>query len=300
MKKSFRYLTGLFFLLIALQFFPSGVTAQDSIAADSGHFNSSDSNRIQQMISMLPTDSGYFSSFDSRKIYYEVRGNGFPVLLVHGFIVNSSTWKNTALYDSLLAAGNKVILIDLRGNGKSGKPHNEDAYQYDAEIKDIMLLMKHLNIYTYDVVGYSRGSIITARLLVWDRKVHKAVLGGMGADFTNPRWPRRLQFYQALTYDNVPELHSMVENVKQSGLDQQALALLQKYQPSTPAGVLAKIQNHVLVIHGDSDMISSSAEQLASIFPQGEIAVTPGDHDHAAQTPEFAVAVMQFLKKPEE
>src|SRR5678816_3348049 len=152
------------------------------------------------------------------------------------------------------------------------------------------------DVYKRQVVGYSRGSIITARLLVWDKRVHKAVLGGMGADFTNPNWPRRIQFYQALTYDNVAELHSMVEYVKQSGLDQQALALLQKYQPSTPTAVLAKIKNHVLVIHGDSDMANGSAEELAVIFPHGEIAVTPGDHNHALQTPEFAAVVIHFLK----
>jgi pimeloyl-ACP methyl ester carboxylesterase len=285
MKKGLRDLAGIFFFWIALQSFPSGVAAQDSIVAAPQN---------------IFADSGYFSSFDSTKIYYEVHGSGFPVLLVHGFIVNSSSWKHTALYDSLLAAGNKVILIDLRGNGKSGKPHTDDAYKYDAETKDIILLLKYLNIHAYDVIGYSRGSIITARLLVWDKRVHKAVLGGMGADFTNPNWPRRIQFYQALTYDNVAELHSMVEYVKQSGLDQQALALLQKYQPSTPTAVLAKIKNHVLVIHGDSDMANGSAEELAAIFPHGEIAVTPGDHNHALQTPEFAAVVMQFLKKPEE
>ena len=71
----------------------------------------------------IPVDSGYFKSFDNTKIYYEVRGNGFPVLLVHGFIVNSNSWRHASLYDSLIAAGNKVILVDLRGNGKSDKPH---------------------------------------------------------------------------------------------------------------------------------------------------------------------------------
>lgn len=244
-------------------------------------------------------DSGYFSSFDSTKIYYEVHGNGFPVLLVHGFIVNSNSWKHTALYDSLIAAGNKVILIDLRGNGKSGKPHDDAAYQYDAETKDIMLLMKSLGVYKYDVVGYSRGSIITARLLVWDKRVRKAVLGGMGTDFTNPNWPRRIQFYEALAFDTVESLHSMVQYVQKSGLDQRALALLQKYQPSTPVEILAKIKNHVLVIHGDSDESSYNAPQLAAIFPNGEIAVSPGDHDHAAGTPEFATIVMQFLQEKE-
>src|SRR4051812_16149903 len=93
-------------------------------------------------------DSGFFKSFDNTNIYYEVHGSGYPVLLVHGFIVNSNSWKHTALYDSLLAAGNKVILIDLRGNGKSDKPHNDEAYANDAEAKDIMLLMKSLHIYS--------------------------------------------------------------------------------------------------------------------------------------------------------
>ncbi len=242
-------------------------------------------------------DSGYFSSFDQTKIYYEVHGNGFPVLLVHGFIVNSNSWKHTALFDSLLAAGNKVILIDLRGNGRSGKPHNDEAYSNDAETKDIMLLMDSLKINKYDVVGYSRGSIITARLLVNDKRVRKAVLGGMGLDFTNANWPRRIQFYEALAYDTVASLHAMVVYVQQNNLDQQALALLQKYQPSTPKEILSKIKNRVLIIHGDKDADNGNADALAAIFPNSEMAVTPGDHNHAAATPEFAAAVMKFLKE---
>lgn len=245
-------------------------------------------------------DSGYFKSFDNTSIYYEVHGNGFPVLLVHGFIVNSNSWKHTALYDSLLAVGNKVILIDLRGNGKSDKPHNDEAYANDAETKDIILLMKNLNVDKYDVVGYSRGSIITARLLVLDAKVRKAVFGGMGIDFTNPDWPRRIQFYHALEFDTVPSLHNMVQNVQRSNLDQQALALLQKYQPSTPIEALSKIKKPVLIIHGDIDVDNGNAEALAAVFPNATIAVTPGDHNHASATPEFAAAVLQFLRKKEQ
>lgn len=245
----------------------------------------------------IKTDSGYFSSFDKTKIYYEVRGNGFPVLLLHGFVVNSNSWRHAALYDSLVAAGNKVILADMRGNGKSGKPHNDEAYANDAEAKDIMSLMHYLGIAKYDVVGYSRGSIITARLLVLDKDVRKAVLGGMGSDFTNPNWPRRLQFYHALAYDTVAALHAMVLNVQKAGLDQQALALLQKYQPSTPKETLAKVTQPVLVIHGSEDVDNGNADELASFFPNATTAVTPGDHNHAASTPEFAAAVIGFLKK---
>src|ERR1043165_5453453 len=137
------------------------------------------------------TDSGaYFKSFDGTKIYYEVKGSGEPILLVHGFIVNGQSWKRTELYKDLLAAGYKVIILDQRGNGFSDKPHDSTAYDNDAEAKDIMGLMKHLNVKKYSAVGYSRGSIIVARLLELDKNIQKAVMGGMGTDFTNPQWPR--------------------------------------------------------------------------------------------------------------
>ena len=48
-------------------------------------------------------DTGrFFTSFDSTKIYYEVRGTGDAVVLVHGFIVNGQSWKRTELYKDLL------------------------------------------------------------------------------------------------------------------------------------------------------------------------------------------------------
>ena len=163
--------------------------------------------------------------------------------------------------------------------------------------KILCLLLKHLNIKNYYAVGYSRGSIITARLLVLDKNLQRAVLGGMGSDFTNPNWQRRINFYHALAADTVPELHAWFRMCKKQGLDQQALALLQKYQPSTPKEVLQKIKTPVLVIHGTEDVDNGSADELASLFPNAEKAVCPGDHNHASATPEFASAVLNFLKE---
>ena len=162
------------------------------------------------LFSLAQPDSGFYKSFDGTKIYYESMGSGEPVLLVHGFIVNGQSWKKAALYKDLIDAGYRVIILDQRGNGRSDKPDNEQAYANDAEAKDIMGLMTALKVDAYNVVGYSRGSIITARLLVLDKRVKRAVMGGMGLDFTNPDWPRRIMFYHALRGDDVPELKSMV------------------------------------------------------------------------------------------
>ena len=243
----------------------------------------------------FPTDSGYISSFDGTKIYYEVRGAGKPVLLVHGFIVNSNSWKHGALYTGLLNAGYKVVILDMRGNGRSDKPHDSTSYDNDAEAKDIMMLMDKLKIKDYAAVGYSRGSIITARLLVLDKRVKAGVMGGMGTDFTNPLWQRRIMFYHAFMGEDIPEAKGAVDYARSQNLDLRALAYLQRSQPSTPKEVLQKIKQPVLVICGSEDSDNGSAGDLAKLLPNSTFATTPGDHNHASGTKEFSDAVKKFL-----
>ncbi len=242
-------------------------------------------------------DSGYFASFDGRKIYFEVAGKGSPVVLIHGFIVNGASWKRVPLYNDLLKAGYQVITMDLRGNGQSDKPHEAAAYANDAEAKDVIGLLDHLHVKSYQVVGYSRGSIITARLLLLDKRIRSAVMGGMGDGFTDPQWPRRILFYRALSGEPVKELESMVNYVKSNpSLDQQALALLQKEQPSVTPDLLATIRIPVLLIDGDNDPDNGSPQNLAKMFPNAQLKIIPGDHGSAMRGPQFAEAILQFLK----
>jgi pimeloyl-ACP methyl ester carboxylesterase len=244
------------------------------------------------------TDSGrYYSSFDNTRIYYEVKGNGYPVILIHGFMNTADNMKRNAVYQQLLNAGYKVVVPDMRGNGRSDKPHSDEAYADDAEAKDIMGLATELNLNNYNVLGYSRGSIIAARLLVLDKRINKAVMGGMGADFTNPDWPRRIMFYRALSGDTVKELEPMVKHVKDAGLDQHALMLQQKYQPSTPKEALSKVKQPVLVISGAEDSDNGSPTELVKLFPHAQYVQVPGDHGGAQKTKEFADAVLKFFKE---
>ncbi|MBC9928826.1 alpha/beta fold hydrolase [Chitinophaga qingshengii] len=239
----------------------------------------------------------YFRSFDGTRIHYSVKGNGQPVILVHGFITNGDSWPTTPLYDSLLRHNFRIIILDLRGNGTSDHPHDSLAYTGDAEARDVMALARHLQLPAYQVVGYSRGSIITARLLVLDSSVTCAVLGGIGTGFTNPEWPRRLKFYDALSGKDVPELTAMVKNVQAKGLDQRALALMQWGQPFTSPAELSKVEQPVLVIGGDKDEDNDTGGSLAAMMPRGMHGTVAGDHGSVVRSPYFAGWVLDFLLK---
>ena len=106
-------------------------------------------------------DTATFESFDGTKIYYESRGQGKPVVLIHGFISNMESWKRAALYNDLTSNGFKVILIDLRGNGRSDRPHVAEAFEDDAEAMDVKIMADKLGLQKYSVVGYSAGSVPT-------------------------------------------------------------------------------------------------------------------------------------------
>tara|TARA_R110001592_G_scaffold52681_3_gene161610 strand:- start:514 stop:1128 length:615 start_codon:yes stop_codon:yes gene_type:complete len=174
-----------------------------------------------------------FKTFDGVTIAFNDEGEGEPVLLIHGFINSRKSWDNTKLKKDLINKGYRVIVPDLRGSGDSDKPQEDKAYQNDAEVIDLKLLLDHLNIQSYKAVGYSRSSIVLAKLLTIDKRIEKAVLGGMGIDFTNPQWDRRIMFAKAFDGDVNEETKGAVTYAKLIHADFRSLHLQQKYQPVT-------------------------------------------------------------------
>jgi len=249
--------------------------------------------------SAMQADTGkYFKSFDGVKIYYEIKGDGYPVVLVHGFSGTSQGWKSGKLYGDLLGAGYKVIMMDLRGNGRSDKPHLDEAYANNAEAKDIMGLITYLKIKSYDIVGYSRGSIIVSSVMVMDKRVNRTVMGGMGDAYTTPEWPRRIHAYKALMGDtSFHDVDGMVNYIRSQHFDIIPLALQQKYQPSTSPGELAKIKKPVLIIRGSEDKEDNNSETaLQKMIPGSKLVYVPGDHNAASKNIQFSGAVLQFIK----
>ena len=95
------------------------------------------------------------------ELYYEDHGSGQPVVLIHGYPLDGSSWeKQTA---ALLDAGYRVITYDRRGFGKSSK--TTEGYDYDTFAADLNELLTTLNLNDVVLVGFSMGTGEVARYL---------------------------------------------------------------------------------------------------------------------------------------
>ena len=98
-------------------------------------------------------------------IYYEVRGRGTPLILIHGVIVDADLYTKAA---ELLARYYQVITYDRRGNSRSTfkttqKTTEENAprpFEMEDQVQDLLALMDALHIDDAFIVGQSAGAMI--------------------------------------------------------------------------------------------------------------------------------------------
>lgn len=95
------------------------------------------------------------------QIYYQIRGEGTPLVLLMGFGADGNVWElHVAEYEKHF----KCIILDNRGVGKSGQP--KGPYNTEMMAKDVISVMDELNIEKAQVAGISMGGAIAQSLAI--------------------------------------------------------------------------------------------------------------------------------------
>lgn len=92
---------------------------------------------------------------DGTLIRYDAAGSGPAVILLHGSALSRVIWRGLGYVKSL--PDFRTIRIDLRGHGRSGKPHEQDAYKMERFVEDVLAVMDAEGVATATVMGYSLG-----------------------------------------------------------------------------------------------------------------------------------------------
>ncbi len=237
--------------------------------------------------------------FDSGgiKIRYSEQGRGQPVVLIHGWMVDSSMW---ARVGAALAPEFRVITLDCRGHGQSDKPHDAEAYgSHMAE--DVVRLLDHLKVPKAHLVGYSMGAILAGRVVADHPERILSVTFAGAAPVLEWR-PDDLKETDAfLKKWNEDTAFRAVSRLLVGERDQVALTAANRSlrQVTVSAAELRTYRGPVLFVHGSKDWPSTSHYVAAArqVLDQAELRVIPGaDHLSTPSNPEFAAAVLKFLR----
>jgi pimeloyl-ACP methyl ester carboxylesterase len=239
------------------------------------------------------------------EIAYLDEGEGDPIVLVHGFASTKNVnWVYPTWVSELRKNGRRVIALDNRGHGDSGKLY--DAAQYDIAIMagDVIALMDHLQIARADIMGYSLGSRMTAVLArSQPQRLRSAILGGIGIGLIEGGGPGE----NVATALEAPSLQDVADPVgrtfrafaDQTRSDRLALAAcLRGSRRLMTRDEAAAIAVPVLIAVGSADEIAGSAAELGKIIPGSQVLDIPNrDHMRAVGDKVYKSGVVDFLSQ---
>ncbi len=125
-------------------------------------FSSVEAQGTAAVQAAVPADN-FFDS-NGVRIRYVEQGQGPPIVLVHGYTGTLERhWINPGVFSDL-SKDHRVIAMDCRGHGKSGKPADPKAYGAEMA-RDLVRLLDHLKIPRAHIVGFSMGASIAGHML---------------------------------------------------------------------------------------------------------------------------------------
>lgn len=265
---------------------------------------------------------------DGVKVRFVDQGQGEPVILLHGFSMNLDwAWQTPGAGPgspsilTRLAAHHRVIAVDLRGHGKSDRPHDCDRYG-TAMADDVLRLMDALRIRKASLVGFSMGGTIAANLAVrHPERFRRVVLLAPKVELTETLVDGRdpgmdviaqglekgeglRPLFRALTPPGAPpmsedEIEAQNERILR-GQDPAALACAARTlgQLAVPGPALDGIKLPVLVVVGSQDPLLAGAREVVKRVHGAKLRVIDGaTHPALLSSPQLLPELQPFLAR---
>jgi pimeloyl-ACP methyl ester carboxylesterase len=238
------------------------------------------------------------------RIHYEVAGEGPPMVLIHGWTASAAAnWEAPGWVD-FLSSRRRLILPDMRGHGRSEKPHGRENYSLPLMAADVLAVMDHAGVEKADVMGYSMGGMITMHLLInHPGRFGAAVIGGMGAEFPRsrragcrdeeegpaPPLPPEAKFSFIRFFRYLRQVNWRASRAVRHALFTKGKAPVDTYR-------LGQIRSPVLVVVGTRDPLCPGTRILAERIPNCRRVVLSGrNHVNAIYDRRYKDAVATFL-----
>jgi pimeloyl-ACP methyl ester carboxylesterase len=246
------------------------------------------------------------------EMYYEIHGEGEPLLLLHGGVVGIPM---LAPVLPLLSQTRKVIAAELRGHGRSSD--DDGPFSHEVMADDVAGLLGRLGIEQADVMGYSLGGEVALQLVIRHPELVRKLVVIAASMKHDGFYPEVLADFERMGPDTAEPmkqspLSQLFPNVDWGVLFAKLGAMLrQDYDWSRD---VAAISAPTLLIFADADAIrpehiveffellgggQRDAGLDGSLRPKNQLAILPGQtHYDIIASPTLAAVVTPFLDAP--
>ena len=219
---------------------------------------------------------------DGIEMYYEIIGEGEPLILLHGWSQSGQTWSGVA---DDFAKHFQVIIPDLRGHGATDNPSREYFTMKQVAL-DVYALLDHLKIDSFRAMGISMGGVTLLHMATQQpNRIDSMVLIGAASYISSDQ--------REIAHSTDPyaipddQMHRFREIHKHG--DEQIIAMMEwqkigadDYESTafTPP-YLATIKANTLIVHGERDrrVPVSIALEMYEAIPESYLWIVPnGGH----------------------
>jgi pimeloyl-ACP methyl ester carboxylesterase len=215
------------------------------------------------------------------EMYYETRGEGEPLILLHGGGGVGANWDLVFIESP---SGYRLVLPDLRGHGRSTNPSTELTFRQSA--RDVLALLDHLGVERFKAIGLSFG----AKTLLHVATQQPSRVEAMVLVSATPYFPEQARsIMRQMTDENRSEAEwEQMRQWHKHGDEQirklwkQMNALKDSYDDMnfTPS-YLSTIEARTLIVHGDRDPLYpvNLAMEMYAAIPRSYLWIVPnGGH----------------------
>lgn len=221
-----------------------------------------------------------YAPVNGLKMYYEIHGDGEPLVLIHG---GGSTLQTTfGRVLNLFAKTHKVIAVEMQAHGHTADIDRPLSFEQDAD--DIAALLKHLHIYKADIFGFSNGASTTLQFAIRHPEMTSKII--VASTFYKkagaPDW-----FWDMMskpTFEGMPQPYKdafLQINPDTNALHQmykRDVARMQSF-PDISDEQMRSIKAPAFIIIGDKDVTTPEhAAEMHRLLNNSRLAIIPGGH----------------------
>ena len=225
-------------------------------------------------------DAGRYANVNGLKMYYEVHGEGFPLVLIHGGGSTIGTSFGRIL--PTLAKSHRVIAVEMQAHGHTADIDRPLSFEQDAD--DVAALLEQLGIRKADVFGFSNGASTTLQIAIRHPELVRKIIVASAMYRKDGAYQWLWDSFGHIDYDEMPR--ELADAYLQINPDTAALhtmidrdvARMRSFQDMTDEEI-ESIAAPALIIVGDHDVVRPEhAVEMYRLMQHATLVILPGSH----------------------